>query len=152
MKKVINYLDNHRLILVILILLLIVIAFFSIKTILFLNHKFNNLDCTQDLDETYCYYKETKIFRNPEEKKEDIFKEKKEEINSLKEKYKLPSFNFYTSYYYEIAALLNFNETDENEDLLIFFTTYNASYKIAEYYKKNILYYDLFYRYKINLN
>lgn len=152
MKKIINFLDNHRLILVILILFLITITFFCIKSILFLNYKFTNLDCTKNINETYCYYKETKIYINPEVQKEEIFKEKEKDIKILKEKYKLPKFNFYTSYYYEVAALLNYNETNENKDLLEFFTYYNASYNISDFYKENVLYYDLYYRYKINLN
>lgn len=100
----------------------------------------------------YCYNKETKIYRYPEEIKKVIFTEKKDDIKALKEKYKLPDFNFYTSYYYEVASLLNYNETEENKDLLEFFTNYNTSYNLSEFYKENVLYYNLFYRYKINLN
>lgn len=152
MKKIIKFLDNHRFVLIILVLLLISISFLSIKSIFFLNHKFQNLACTNDIDEMYCYNKETKIYRYPEEIKKVIFTEKKDDIKALKEKYKLPDFNFYTSYYYEVASLLNYNETEENKDLLDFFTYYNTSYNLSEFYKENVLYYNLFYRYKINLN
>ena len=152
MKKIIKFLDNHRFVLIILVLLLISISFLSIKSIFFFIYKFQNLACTNDIDEMYCYNKETKIYRYPEEIKKVIFTEKKDDIKALKEKYKLPDFNFYTSYYYEVASLLNYNETEENKDLLEFFTNYNTSYNLSEFYKENVLYYNLFYRYKINLN
>lgn len=149
MRKVIKFLDKHRLILVVLILLLITILFIGINSIIFLNHKFQNLKCTSDLDEIYCYNEDYQIYINPEKEKEKIFNEKEKEIKALKEKYNLPKFNFYTSYYYEVAALLNYNETNENEDLLVFFKNYNTSYEISDFYKKNTIYYDLFYHYKI---
>lgn len=152
MKKIINFLDSHRLILVILILILISVIFIGTNSFIFLNHKFKNINCTKDIDEVYCYHKDIKIYKNPVEEKIKIFKEKGDEIKELKEKYKLPSFNFYTSYYYEVASLLNYNETEENEELLIFFKNYNASYKIEDFYEKNTFYYGIFYPYKINLN
>ena len=151
MKKIISFLDKHRLILIIILLLIISFSFISVKSFIFLNHQFKKLECTNDIDETYCYHKEIKIYKDPEVEKKNVFKEKEATIESLKEKYQLPNFNFYTSYYYEVASLLNFNETDENEDLLTFFTSYNNSYGISNFYKENVFYYDLFYRYKINL-
>lgn len=149
MKKIISFLDKHRFILVLLILFLISSIFIGINSLIFLNHKFNSLTCTKDIDETYCYSNDIYIFKNPEEEKNKIFEEEKEKIEALKKKYKLPKFNFYTSYYYEVASLFNFKETDEGEDLLLFFQKYNNSYNIGEFYKKNTFYYGIFYPYKI---
>ena len=145
MKRTIKFLDNHRFILIILILLIISILFIGINSFIFLNHKFQKLNCTTQIDDTFCYYNNAKIYINPEREKESIFKEKEKEIKALKEKYKLPDFNYYTS-------LLNFNETDEDEEIYEFFKNFNASYNIDNFYKENTIYYDLFYRYKINLN
>jgi len=146
---IINFLDKHRFILVLLILLLISIIFIGINSIIFLNHKFQKLECTSELDEIYCYHESFQIYINPEDEKKKIFEEKELEIKNIKEKYNLPEFNFYTSYYYEVASLLNYTETNENEDLLVFFKNYNSSYEISDFYKKNTIYYDLFYHYKI---
>lgn len=149
MNKLINYLDKHRLILVLLILLFTAATFIGVNSFIFLKHKFEKLECTSELDETYCYHEIFQIYINPEAEKKNIFKEKELEIKALKAKYKLPEFNFYTSYYYEVASLLNYNETNENEELLVFFKNYNTSYEISNFYKKNTFYYDLFYHYKI---
>ncbi len=149
MKKVISFLDKHRLILVLLILFLFSITFLSIKSIIFLNHKFTPLSCNKALDETYCFHDNIQILKNPNKDKEKIFKERKKEIKELKKKYKLPEFNYYTSYYYEVASLMHFTETGELEDLATFFKNYNRSYDIVNFYKKNIIYFDLFYRYKV---
>jgi len=151
MKKIINFLDKHRLILVILILTIISWLFIGINSLIFLNHNFKKLNCTKDLDATYCYNNDFQIYINPEVEKEKIFKEKTAEIKKLKVKYELPEFNYYTSYFYEVTSLLNYNETGENEDLLVFFKNYNNSYNISNFYKANTFYYDIFYHYKINL-
>lgn len=151
-KKVLNFLDRHRFILIILTIFLIASLFLGINSILFLNHNFKKFNCTQELDETYCYHNDIQIYKDPEKEKKNIFKEKKAEIKKLKEKYKLPEFNFYTSYFYEVTSLLNYNETGENEDLLVFFKNYNTSYNISNFYQENTFYYDLYYHYKINLN
>ena len=152
MKKIIKFLDKHRFILILLILLIISILFIGINSFIFLNHKFQKLECIEKIDDTLCYHKNSKIYINPEVEKENIFKAKEKEINALKEKYNLPNFNYYTSYFYEVTSLLNFNETDEDKDIYEFFKNFNASYNIDNFYKENTIYYDLFYRYKINLN
>ena len=77
-KKVIKFLDKHRLILIIIILIFISIMFLSVKSILFLNHNFNNMNCTKNIDETYCYHNEVKVFKNAEEAQITFFKENKE--------------------------------------------------------------------------
>ena len=88
MSKIIKFLDNHRLILILLILLVVSITFISIKSVIFLNHNFKKLECTNKKDEVYCYHDEKEIYINPEKEKEKIFQEKKVEINNLKKKYK----------------------------------------------------------------
>lgn len=148
-KKVINFFDHHRILLVILILFILSISFMGIQSYLFLHHHFEALSCTKKKDETYCYHDDIQIFINPKETKETFFKENEEKIKELRTKYKLPKFNFYTAYYYEVASLMNYNETGENEDLLIFFKNYNRSYNLANFYQENVIYYELFYRYKI---
>ena len=60
-KKVVNFFDSHRLFLVLLILLVVVILFLSINSYLFLHHEFKALDCTEEIDEEYCYHNDTKI-------------------------------------------------------------------------------------------
>ena len=152
MKKIIKFLDKHRFILILLILLIISILFIGINSFIFLNHRFQKLNCTTKIDDKFCYYKNTKIYINPEEERDNIFKEKETELKALKEKFKLPDFNYYTSYFYEVTSLLNYNETDEEEDIYEFYKNFNASYNIDNFYKENTIYYDLFYRYKINLN
>lgn len=149
MKKIISFLDKHRFILVLLILFVISTTFIGINSFSFLHHKFNNLICTKELDEIYCYNKDMQIFKNPVQEMNRTLEEKKEKVEKFKKKYKLPDFNFYTAYYYEVASLFNFNETGEDEDLLSFFKYYNNSYNIREFYKKNTFYYGIFYPYKI---
>lgn len=148
-KRVINFFDCHRFVLVLLILLLFSLCFFGIKTFLFFHHDFKSFPCTEKRDNTTCIYQDKVIFVNPEESKEHFFKEKKEEIKKLIKDYHLPAFQFYTSYYYEIASLVNYNETSKGEDLLEFFKVYNNSYDITNYYKENVLFYNLFLPYKI---
>lgn len=148
-QKIINFLNTHRLILVILILMIISIFFLTIKSVIFLNHKFNAFDCTADLDETYCFHNDIQILIEPERIKEKIFIEKAKEIKELQKDYKLPKFSKYTSYYYEVASLMYFKETGEYEELVTFFKNYNRSYDIVNFYKKNVIYFDLFYHYKI---
>lgn len=149
MKRIISFLDKHRIFLALIIILVISLTFIAINSFLFFHHKFKSLTCTDELEDIYCYNNDIQIFKNPNQEKEKIFKEKSEEINNLTQKYKLPKFNFYTSYYYEVAALFNFNETNEGEDLLLFFKYYNNSYSISEFYKNNTFYYEMFYPYKI---
>lgn len=148
-QKIINFLNNHRLILVILILTLISLTFLTIKSIVFLHHKFNSFNCTQELDETHCFHNDIQILIEPEKTKEKVFKEKSKEIKELQQNYKLPKFSKYTSYYYEVASLMYFKETGEYEELVTFFKNYNRSYDIVNFYKKNVIYFDLFYHYKI---
>ncbi len=149
MKKIINFLDNHRLILVLLILLIISILFLSINSIIFLNHKFTALECTKDIDKEYCFHNDIKIFKDPNKIKENFFKENKKDIETLKKKYNLPDFNNYTAFYYNLAASIAYNMDKDNEKLLDFFSIYSNTYNLNEFYEKNNLYYDIFYHYKI---
>lgn len=151
-KKLINFLNNHRVILVLLILLLISILFLSINSYRFLHHTFQNLTCTKKIDDIYCYHENIKIFQNVEKSQETFFKEKEKQIEELKERYDLPKWNKYTSYYYEIASLLDYKYGYCEEELYNFFHIYNNTYKISEFYKDNNFYYDIFYHFKINLN
>lgn len=151
-KRIINFLDRHRVFLVFLILLIITILFFTINSILFFSHSFKSSSCTENIDEVYCFHNDNKIFKNAESERKKFFKESKEKIDNLKENYDLPDWNKYTSYYYEIVALLNFNNKGTDEELYNFFHIYNNTYDITNFYKKYNFYYDIFYHYKINLN
>ena len=147
-KKIVKYLDNHRLLLILLILLIISVVFISIRSVMFFHHNFEVLTC-KEIEEETCNYKDKMIYKDPEKKKEEFFKNNSKNINQLVRKYDLPKYSIYTSYYYEIAALINFNETEEQEELYLFFHQYNNSYQLKEFYEKNIIYYNLFYHYKI---
>ena len=122
--------------------------FLSIKSIIFLNHDFKELKCTKKIDKTYCYYNDIKIYKNAEKERINFFEENKEKINYLIKEYKLPEFNKYTSYYYEVVSLIDI-DLNQNEDLYNFFEIYNNSYNIEEFYMKNNLYFEIFYPYKI---
>ena len=149
-KKVINFLDHHRLVLIIGILLLIVILYFGINTILFFHHDFVSLSCTSDLDEEYCYHEDTIIFVNPEESKKNFFLKYDDEIEMLKEEYNLDEFNFYTAYYYLVAARLNYDTKEEYKILKNFFEIYANTYDLESFYIQNNFYFNLFYPYKIS--
>jgi len=148
-KKIINFFDHHRLILVCCILIFVASLFIGINSFFFFHHKFTAFTCTSELDDTYCFHEYNQILKNPEESKNTFFKEKASEIKALQKKYKLKEFNFYTTYYYEVASLLNYNETGEGEELYTFFKNYNRSYDIPNFYKKYVIYFDLFYHYKV---
>lgn len=150
MKKVIKFLDNHRFILVVIILILIIIIFVSFEIISFFNYNFNKIDCTSNIDDVYCYNRDTIIFKNPEEERKQFFALYKEQIDKLITNYNLPKYDFYTSYYYEVAALLDYEQTNENKVVYDFFKIYNDTYQILAFYKKNILWFDIFYHYKVN--
>lgn len=148
-KKVVKFFDSHRIILVLLTLLILSILFISLKVIIFLNHNFKPLLCTNNIDSVYCYHNEMKIFKEPEDTQKEFFKENKDSINDLIKKYNLPDFNKYTSYYYEVVAMLNYDLTGTNKNLYEFFETYNNTYNIKNFYKTNNFYYEIFYPYKI---
>ena len=149
-KRVINFFDRHRILLVFMILLLIVIIFIGINSYFFFHHDFEALTCTEDLDEEYCYHENTRILKDAENSKESFFDEYQEEIASLQEEYHLDEFNFYTAYYYQVASKLNYEITKEYKVLADFFEAYANTYDLEEFYKANNFYFNLFYRYKIN--
>lgn len=152
MKKIVNFLDKHRLLLVLIILLFISLIFFSIKVYQFKTIDFKKLECTKDAHDNYCFNKETLIFVNPENAKNKFFKENKKQIEELKKNYKLPDFNFYTAYYYEVTSLLDYKNSGENKYIYDFFKILSNTYSLEEIYKKNTFYYEIFYPYKISLN
>lgn len=148
MKKVINFLDNHRVILVLLIIIIVVILFITIKSIMFLNHDFKSFKCSEEVEDV-CYFNGLEILKNPEEEKDSFFMEHENEINKLKEKYSLPTFNHYTAYYYYETSSLDYILNSESEVLLQFFRKYCNTYNIEKYYQENVLFYNLYYHYKI---
>lgn len=149
LKKIINFLDRHRLILVLLILLLISFLFLGINSLLFLYHNFKPLECDKKIEDNYCYHENIKIFVEPEEEKNNFFKNNSKEIKILKETYNLPDFSYHTAYFYSLASELEYNMNEENNKLYDFFATYKNTYDLEKFYKKNIFYYEIFYDYKI---
>lgn len=149
-KKITSFLDKHRLLLILLILIFIVIIFFSINIYLFFHHNFKALNCTKNIDETYCYHENIKILVNAEETKKEFFNKYDKVIRELKTKYNLDEFNFYTAYYYLTASKLHYETNNEYKILQIFFESYINTYDIENFYFKNSLYFELFYNYKIN--
>lgn len=152
--KIIKFLDKHRFILIILILILITVIFLSIKSFFFLNKQFKPLECLKNLDNNSCKYKNIEIFKNPEKSKKEFLKEYSKSIADLQAKYKLPNLNFYTSYFYEVAANLEYNMTMDSvlKEVYLFFQTYNNTYKLKEFYQENPIYYNIFYPYKLPIN
>ena len=149
-KRVVNFFDEHRVVLIFLILILIVIIFLSINSNLFFHHEFESLTCTKEIDDEYCYHNDIKIFVNPEKSKEDFFTRYDDEIEKLIEEYHLDEFDFYTAYYYLVASRLNYDINSEYKILQDFFETYVNTYNLEEFYMENNFYFNLFYRYKIN--
>ena len=149
-KRVINFFDQHRILLILLILFLIISIFIGVNSYLFFHHDFEVLVCTEEIDEDYCYHKNIKILKDPENSKEEFFAEYQDEIESLQEEYHLDEFNFYTAYYYQVASRLNYEINSEYKILKDFFEAYANTYNLEEFYKDNNFYFNLFYRYKIN--
>ena len=149
-KRVVNFFDEHRVVLIFLILILIVIIFLSINSYLFFYHVFESLTCTEEIDDEYCYHNDIKIFVNPEKSKEDFFTRYDDEIEKLIDDYHLDEFDFYTAYYYLVASRLNYDINSEYKILQDFFETYVNTYNLEEFYMENNFYFNLFYRYKIN--
>ena len=149
-KKVINFFNRHRLVLILGILLVIVVVFLGVNTFLFFHHDFAALSCTSDLDEETCYHEDIVIFINPEESKENFFLKYDDEIEMLKEDYNLDEFNFYTAYYYLVAARLNYDTKEEYKILTTFFEKYANTYNLEEFYMEINFYFNLFYADKIS--
>ena len=148
-KQVVNFLDNHRLLLVFLILCLIVLLFIGINSYIFLHHEFQALNCTENIDDEYCYHHDIKIFANPENSKTEFFTHNEEIIHELQEQYHLDDFNYYTAYYYLVASKLHYTTDQEYKILWDFFEIYANTYNLEEYYLENNFYFNLFYKYKI---
>ena len=149
-KKIISFFNKHRFLLIISILLLIIILFLTINIYFFFHHNFIALECTKKINEEYCYYNDTKILIKPEATKNAFFKRYDDEIAKLKEEYNLDEFNFYTAYYYLVAARVQYETKEEYKILLEFFEQYSNTYNLEDFYFKHVLYFDLFYGYKIN--
>ena len=149
-KRVVNFFDEHRVVLIFLILILIVIIFLSINSYLFFHHEFESLTCTEETDDEYCYHNNIKIFVNPEKSKENFFTKYDDEIEKLIDDYHLDEFGFYTAYYYLVASRLNYHINSEYKILQDFFETYVNTYNLEEFYMENNFYFNLFYHYKIN--
>lgn len=144
LKKIINFFDTHRVVLVFTVLLLISLVFLSIKSYQFLNHDFKPVECTKEIDNTYCYHNDLEILKEPEKYKLEFFKKNKESVNDLKKVYDLREFGYYTAYYYEVASSLY-----KDEELYEFFSKYSNTYMLEDFYLKNSLYFELFYNYKL---
>lgn len=149
-RNIIKFLDKHRLVLIVLILLFVSFVFLGINSIIFLNHKFEPLVCTKDLDEIYCYNNDLKIFKDPEKSREKFFLDNEAKVNEFISNHKLPEFNIYTAYYFNEASSLDYLTTGENEEFYNFFNTYINSYNLKNFYRKYNFYYDIFYYYKMN--
>ena len=149
-KRVVNFLNRHRFLLIIIALLIITILFIGINSILFFHHQFNKLTCTKELDEEYCYHENTKIFINPLNSKDIFFEKYADEITQLINEYNLDEFNNYTAYYYYYASKINYEKNNEYKILLDFFKTYIDTYNIEEFYMENNFFFNIFYNYKIN--
>lgn len=151
-KKVISFFDRHRFILILTILFVIASIFLLINSLIFLNYEFKALECTKKIDDTYCYHNDTKILVDASESLKEFFNTYEEELNNLKKNFELPEFNYYTAYYYEKVALVNYEKNSEGEELYNFLQTYNRTYNIEAHYQKNNFYYEIFKPYKIPLN
>ena len=149
-KKVINFLDNHRLILALTMLLFLTLIFLLVAIFIFFHYNFKPLDCTKDIDDNLCFHDNIEILKEPDSYKNNIFKEYSSEINSLIKNYNLPEFNKYTAYYYKEVANLDYNKYKRNETLALFFTHYSNTYNLDNFYQTNNLFYEIFYPYKID--
>ena len=78
-----------------------------------------------------------------------VFKEYEGEIKELVKEYDLPEFNFYTAYYYELASNFDYQKNKRNETLNKYFKIYSNTYNLEKFYKKNNLFFRIFYPYKI---
>lgn len=150
MKKVINYLDNHRIILVILILFIISAIFFGYKSFIFLNHEFKAFKCEEETKNIYCTYKNNQILNKPEEIS-NILKKYKKDLSKLQKEYKLKDFNNYTAYQYKVVALLNYYNGG-NKELYEFLEAYVNTYDLEKFYLENSFYFEIYYNYKIPSN
>lgn len=150
MKRIASFLDKHRVLLVFLILALVVIVYLGVNSYLFFHHDFLKLECTEEIDEEYCYHDDIEILKDPEKSKEAFFLQYEDLILDLREEYHLADFNYYTAYYYFVAARLNYQITGSEEILQDFFQNYVNTYQLEDFYLENNFYFNLFYRYKIN--
>ncbi len=148
-KKISNFLDKHRLILVLSVLLLISLIFILVNLYIFFHYKFEALECPVNTKEETCINKDITILKEPEKKREEIFKEYEDNILELKEEYNLPDFNFYTAYYYTLASNIDYTKNERNITLNQFFNDYSNTYKLDEFYKNNNLFYQIFLPYKV---
>ena len=117
---------------------------------LFFHHDFLKLECTEEIDEEYCYHDDIEILKDPEKSKEAFFLQYEDLILDLQEEYHLADFNYYTAYYYFVAARLNYQITGSEKILQDFFLDYVNTYQLEDFYLENNFYFNLFYRYKIN--
>lgn len=149
MKRIINTLDKHRILLILLILLVFVFLFVGIRSYIFFHHSFKKLECTSEIDDIYCMNGDNKIYKDPKAYQEQFFKEKESELRELKNSYQLPEFTIYTAYYYETASLIDYKFNSKNKDLYSFLKTYDDTYQLENFYKKNSFFYDIYYPYHL---
>lgn len=151
-KKVLSFLDEHRVLLAILLIFITFGAFLGIKSLIFLNHNFVSLECSQEKLGDKCYHDEDIIFVDPDKSKNEFFLEHDQEITNLQEEYELPEFSMFTAYFYEVASELDFKMSDGREEIYNFFKVFCDTYNLEEFYLKNIVFYDLFYPNRISIN
>ena len=88
MKRIASFLDKHRVLLVFLILALVVIIYLGVNSYLFFHHDFLKLECTEEIDEEYCYHDDIEILKDPEKSKEAFFLQYEDLILDLREELK----------------------------------------------------------------
>lgn len=151
-KKVCNFLNNHRIFLTLLLIFVTFGVFLGIKSLIFINHNFVKLECSKNLGQDTCYYGDNLIFINPDKSKQSFFESHIVEINDLKEEYELSDFNMFTAYFYKVASELDFKMSDGKEEVYTFFKIFSDTYNLEDFYLKNIVFYDLFYPNRISIN
>lgn len=150
-QKVVKFLDKHRLLLVLIILAVVVIVFLGVNILCFKFHQFKPRLCTENIDGVYCFSKGAKVFVKPEAIKKTFFKENKELIKDLVQRFELPEFNNYTAYYYKVTSEIYAGMTGDDK-LYEFFNTYSVTYDLYHFYIDYSIYFDMFYPFKIKID
>ncbi len=148
-KKLINFLERHRIIFALIVIILVSLIYIIVNVVMFFKHDFEAFKCSKNNGEEICIYNNKEIYADPKSSIDKIFKEYEREILELKKEYKLPEFNFYTAYYYELASNFDYQMNKRNETLNKYFKIYSNSYDLEKFYKKNNLFFRIFYPYKI---
>ncbi len=148
-RKVVSFFDRHRFILSLFIMLIVSMIFIMVSLFMFFKHDFEAFKCSKDIDKEVCIYKNKEIYSNPDKSINKVFKEYEGEIKELVKEYNLPEFDFYTAYYYELASNFDYQKNKRNETLNKYFKIYSNTYNLEKFYKKNNLFFRIFYPYKI---